>query len=291
MLGRRQVSLDTSLLGRVSDASEVSLGAYPEAVLAVTGADRLGSVSRHPSSPSSFARLDDQARDTAMQAALDRLIADGTVAVPAGTTVRTAVAAATAGKLPVSGALGELCRLTLGLRRFRSAIVAELKAPQGDAAADMPPGVPPPGVEFGYCVPFSAAKEIILLVERPDFAAGNRSFTLRTLQAEINRIADFLFCDPAAGAVAGQSLHAEVRMVFRSKGGFATVDHNLARSQGEDHAVAAMIVGGVTIFNKLEDEQTDSRLPRTGLVNAMVTQFVTATARISSQAPPRWSAV
>jgi hypothetical protein len=277
MFGRHQVSLDTSLLERVSDTSEVPLGTYPEAVLMVTGVDLLESDPPNPDSPSPFARLDNRARNAAMQAALDGLIADGTVGLAAGTTVKAAVAAGQAGKLPVTGGLGEVYRLVRVIRRFQSAIIVNLKVPEGCEATEMPPGTPPPGAEFGYTVPFGAITSAILLVERPDLEAGTRSYTLRTLRAEISRIADFLFCDaPAGGAlIGGQPLHAAVRVILRGKGGIVTVDHSLTRSQGEERAVGTMIVGGVTGFGKIPKKQTDDIRPsRAEFVNAMVMQFV-----------------
>jgi hypothetical protein len=290
MFGRHRISLDTSLLERVSDTSEVSLGTYPEAVLAVTGGDSLESVSRHPDSPSPFARLDDQARNAAMQAALDGLIADGTVGLAAGTTVKTAVAAGQAGKLPVTGELGELCRLVRGLRRFQSAVIVDLEVPEGCEVTE----VPPPGAEFGYTVPFGAAASAILLVERPDFKAGTRSYTLRTMRAEISRIADFLFRDAPAGSAPAweQPLHAAVRVVLRGKGGVVTADHSFTRSQGEDQAAGTMIVGGATGFGAIPKKQIDDmRLSRAKFVDFMVTQFVSGTARMMAQGPPRWSRV
>jgi hypothetical protein len=283
MFGRRRVSLDASLLERVSDTSEVPLGTYPEAMLMVTDVGRLESDSPQPDSPSPFARLDDQARNAAMQAALDGLIADGTVGLAAGTTVKTAVAAGRAGKLPVTGELGEVCRLIRVIRRSpRGAVIVDLKAPEGYEVAKMPPETPPPGAEFGYTVPFGVPASAILLVERHNFEAGTRSYTLRTLRAEISRIADFLFRDaPAGGALTeGQPLHTDVRMILASKGGFVTVDHSLARSQGEERAVGTMIVSGATGFGKIPEKRTDDmRLSRAEFMNLMIVQFVRGTAR------------
>ncbi len=290
MFGRRQVSLDTSLLERVSDASEVRLGAYTEAVLAVAGVDRLESVARGPGSPSPFARLDDQARNVAMRTALDRLIANGTVGLPVGTPIEAAVAASRAGKLPVTGDLSKLYRLIPALRRFKTGIMVHLKVPEGSEVAQMPPGVPPPGLEFGYTVPFGTAAAPILLVERPDFAAGTRSYTLRTLRAEIGRMADFLFCDEPVGGVltGGQPLQVDARVVVRSRGGMVTIDHSFTRPQGEERAVGTMIVGGATGFGKINDKQTDSTPSRAQFVNAMVAQFVTGAARAARLGSPRY---
>jgi hypothetical protein len=292
MFGRRRVSLDASLLERVSDDREVGLGAYPEAVLAVTGIQRFESVAQEPESPSPFFRLDLHARKAAMTTALDGLIDDGTVGMAAGTTVKAAVAAARAGKLPVTGELGELYRLMYVVRSSQSVIMADLKGAEGHEVVEMPPGVPPPGMEFGYWVPFTGATTVILLVERPDFATGTRSYTLRTLRAQVSRIADFLFCDtrPAGAQTPGPTLQAHVHVMFRDKRGMVAADHSLTRSQGQERAVETMLVGGVTMFGAMKDEQTDMNISRTEFVNAMVAQFVDGTARMLRLAPPRWSA-
>jgi hypothetical protein len=287
MSGRREISLETSLLEQVTPENEVPLGTYPEAALAVTGADSLERFTRLPDRPSSFADLDDRARQAAMQAALDGLIANGTVGLSAGTRAKAAVAAAKAGKLSVNGSLGELCRLVRGLRRYRSAIAVELKAADGRELPEMPPGVPPPGVELGYWVPFDNAKPLILLVERPDFAAGTRTFTLRTVRAEISRIADFLFCDMGGVLARGPSLRADTAMYFRTRHGFLIGARQITRSQGEDSAAARDSMTGLTAFNEIKKWQKESRLSRTQLVNVMVAQFVNTTASMLPGAPPR----
>lgn len=286
---RRRVSLDAALLERVSDASEVLLGTYPEAVLAVTGVSRLGSAIQGPDGPSPFARLDDQARNAAMQTALDQLIANGTVGLKAGTPVKAAVAAGQSGKLPVTGELGELCRLMPALSRFKSGIILHLKVPEGLEGGEMPPGVPPPGYEYGYTVPFSTTAALILLVERPDLEAGTRSYTLRTLRAEVSRMADFLFCDTRAGGVlTGEpSPQVDVRVVFNSKGGLVVIDHSFTRSPGEEHAAGRMIVRGATISG-VQTKQTESRPSRDQFVNAIIAQFVTGAARVARLSSPRW---
>ena len=286
---RRRVSLDAALLERVSDASEVPLGTYPEAVLAVTGVSRLGSAIQGPGSPSPVARLDDQARNAAMQTALDQLIANGTVGLEAGTPVTAAVAAGQSGKLPVTGDLGELCRLMPALSRFKSGIILHLKVPEGLEGGEMPPGVPPPGYEYGYTVPFGTTAALILLVERADFAAHTRSYTLRTLRAEVSRMADFLFCDPRAGGVlaGGPSLQVDARVVFSSKRGLVMIDHSFTRSPGDKHAVGRMIVRGATMSG-IKAKETDSRPSRDQLVNAIIAQFLTGAARVAGLSSPRW---
>jgi len=280
---RRRVSLDAALLERVSDANEVPLGTYPEAVLAVTGGGRLASVAQDPASPSPFVRLDDRGRNAAMQTALDQLIVNGTVGLKAGTPVRAAIAAGKSGKLPVTGELGELCRLMAAVDRLKSCIIMHLKVPEGLEAGEMPSGVPPPGYEFGYTVPFGTTAALILLVERPDFEAGTRSYTLRTLRAEISRMADFLFCDAPAGGVLtrGPSMQVDASVIVNTKGGVATIDHTFTRRPGEERAAGTMITGGTTPFGKLQKKESESRPSRDQLVKALVAQFVTGTARVA----------
>lgn len=77
MFGRHQPEPDPALLAQARDAGEVQLGAYPEELLAVTGAYPLsGSLEPRPgpaSGASPFRHLDTPARQAAMRAAPDRL--------------------------------------------------------------------------------------------------------------------------------------------------------------------------------------------------------------------------
>jgi hypothetical protein len=286
MFGRRRAALDTSLFEQVSDNNEVSLGTYPEAVLMVTGVGRLEPEAPRPDSSSPFGRLDEQGRNAAMQTALDELIGNGTIDLPTGTTVKTALAAK-AGKLPVTGELGAVCGLIPVLRQSKGMVIAELTipgasadgSPDGSADGDEAEALPLE-VEFGYTMPFGAAASTVLLVERPDFATGARSYTLRTLRAELGRIADLLFGDaPLDDALSeGQPVHAEVRMVLSTKGGVVTISHSLTRSPGEEQAGGTMIVGGATGFGKIPEKKTDDvRLTRDEFVKLLLVQYVRGT--------------
>jgi hypothetical protein len=114
MFGHRGASPDPALLARVSDSGDVDLGTYPEAVLAVTGAyPGRGGLDQWAESSSSFRRLDSQARQAAMQAALDRLVAEGTIAARPGASLKDVVTAGLDGKLALTGPMGDLYRLSL----------------------------------------------------------------------------------------------------------------------------------------------------------------------------------
>jgi hypothetical protein len=99
MFGHRSpIPPDPAMLARVSDdVTEVSFGTYPEAALAVLGVNPAHGPPRKPSSEaaSPFDQLDGPARDAAMQAALNQLIAAGKVQFP--TCSRQSRTACTAG--------------------------------------------------------------------------------------------------------------------------------------------------------------------------------------------------
>ena len=285
IFGRRESTPDPLLLAQVSPDHEVSLGTYSEAVLAVTGADVLERFTRFPGSPRSFADLDDHDRRAAMQAELDRLIAEGTVDLRTGSAAKAAAAAARAGKLPVTGPLGDLCRLVQSLRRVRSIVTVELRV-SGLEPTDLPPGVPPPGIEVGYWVPFDATKPVIFLVERVDLMAGTRAFTLRTARAQFTRIASFIFCDRVS-ALPGLSLQADVAMSFRLKIGGMIGTDQIARRQGEDSAVVIINETRIDPFNSATSPGKESRFSQDELASLLNKQFMNVAAIAYSQPPPR----
>ena len=125
---------DAALLARVSDSSEVDLGTYPEDALAVTGAyPARGALDPRPDGPSAFRRLDSEARKAAMQAALDRLVADGTLNMPPGASLKDVVADGLDGKLAVMGPMADLYRLACWFHRrgFQSGMVMFMETTDG----------------------------------------------------------------------------------------------------------------------------------------------------------------
>lgn len=79
MFGTRLAEPESRCWRRVSHVSEIDLGAYPEDLLAVTGAyPTPGALDYDPDSIPAFCRLDGQARMSAMQTAYGRLVSDGT---------------------------------------------------------------------------------------------------------------------------------------------------------------------------------------------------------------------
>jgi hypothetical protein len=279
--GRRRVTVDTSLFERVSGMDEVPLGTFGEAALMAVGYAGLEADTTVPDSLSPLARLDQQARNAAGQAALDELIANGTVDLTAGTSVTAARAAGRAGKLTVTGELGQICALTPVMRRARGVVLAELKVLGGspDGPADGPAGGSAGGsagveAESCYAMPSGAGASTVVLVEHPDFAAGTITYTLRTLGAEFIRIADFLFADPPA------AVHIDVSLILKTKGSVVRADHSLTRLPGEEHASGTMNVRGITAFGappRRKSDQTD--VTRGKLVKGLLAQYLSVTQR------------
>jgi hypothetical protein len=284
MFARRPAKPDPVLLARVGDDCDVQLGTYPEPVLAVTGAyPARGGLDPRPESPSSFRRLDEPARDAAMQAALDRLAGDGTVALDPGEDLRDVVAAGLDGKLPLAGQMGELYRLCFWFRRkgLLSGMVATMAVSDSvegavslrEAPYEAPPGTPPPGVESCFQVPSDDGDGPVLLVERPDDVAGTRSYTLRTLRREISRMGDFLFPGPVPE---GRALRADADMWFRFGPRTLTVENAFIHPHGEDTAIVRIVTPG---GRKKDEEPRLYRASRDQLVNGLIDTYQKGAAR------------
>jgi hypothetical protein len=288
MFGRRPAKPDAALLARVSDDRDVELGTYPEPVLAVTGAypARRG-LDPRPESPSSFRRLDETARNAAMQAALDRLAGDGTLAVDPGEDLRDVVAAGLDGKLSLAGELGELYRLCFWFRRkgLLSGMVVTMAVSDTVEGAvslrevpyEAPPGTPPPGVESCFQVPPDGRDGWVLLVERPDNVAGTRSYTLRTVRREISRMGDFLFPGPAPGPVPeGYALRADADMWFRFGPRTLQMENAFIHPHGEDTAIVRIVTPG---DRKKNEEPRLYRAGRDQLVHGLIDTYQKGAAR------------
>ncbi len=277
MFGHRPPKPDPALLARVSDSSEVDLGTYPEGVLAVTGAyPARGGLDTRPVGASSFRRLDGQSRKAAMQAALDRLIADGTLNVPAGTSLKDVVTAGLDGKLAVMGPLAGLYQLSSWFHRhgFQSGMVVSTATTDGMRGVPMPPGVAGPGVETCLAVPPPGRGEVsVLLVERPDNDAGTRSYALRTVRQEFTRMAAFLFADVITP---GEALRAEADQRFRFGQRSLNIENQFVRTEGEAVAIGRVIMHA----RKSKDKEPRYIKVSSGdLVNIMTDRFVSAAAR------------
>ena len=237
MLRRRPATPDSALLAQVTDANEVSLGTYAEDVLAVTGAyPARGGLDPQAQHASSFRALDGAARKAAMQAALDRLTGDGTLAVQPGSSLESVVRAGLDGKLDLTGPLADLYQLGYWFRRhgFRSGLVVSMQVSPGLTGAPMPPGVPPPGLETCFSVPSPEPTGMpILLVERIDAHASARTYTVRTLRQEFVRMAAFLFAEMTGD---GEMLRAEADMVFRFGERLIKAENEFVRTVSEDVA-------------------------------------------------------
>ena len=275
MFGRHQPKPDPALLAQARDAGEVQLGAYPEELLAVTGAYPLnGSLDPRPgpeSGASPFRHLDTPARRAAMRAALDGLLAEGTVTLPAGSSLEDAVSAGLSGRLPVTGELGQLYRLSAWCRKrgFRSGFLVYLAAPDG---VQVHPGTAPPGIETAISVLAGGSEAPVLLVERSDYDAGTRSYDLRTVRQEFTRLAGFLFADVSIPQ--GQCLRADADMQFRFGPRTLKVDNSFVREAGAEEALGKIVVG------TKKEEPRYIRVSASDLVNLMTSRFEATEARM-----------
>ena len=277
MFGKKTPKPDAALLARVSDTSDVDLGTYPEDALAVTGAyPARGGLDPRPDGLSAFRRLDGQSRKAAMQAALDRLVADGTLNVPAGSSLKDVVADGLDGKLPVMGPMADLYRLAFWFHRrgFQSGMVVDLGTTEGLHGVAMPPGVPAPGVETCLAVQPPDGGEIsVLLVERADNEAGTRCYTLRTVRREFTRMAAFLFADVITP---GEALRVQADQNYRFGQNSLRIQNVFVRNEGEDAAV-----GRVTMHvpKKKDKEPRYIKVSQSELIDLMTSRFIGSAAR------------
>jgi hypothetical protein len=268
---------DAALLARVSDTSDVDLGTYPEDALAVTGAyPARGALDPSPDGPSAFRRLDAPARKAAMQAALDRLIADGTLNVPHGSDLKGVVADGLDGKLPVMGPMADLYRLAFWFHRrgFQSGMVVDMGTTEGLHGVAMPPGAPAPGVETCLGVqPPDGGDVSVLLCERADNEAGTRCYTLRTVRREFTRMAAFLFADVITP---GEALHAQADQNYRFGQNSLRIQNVFVRHEGEDAAI-----GRVTMHvpKKKDKEPRYIKVSQNELIDFMTKRFIESSAR------------
>jgi hypothetical protein len=265
------------LLARVSNTSEVDLGTYSEDTLAVTGAyPARGSLDPRPGGSSAFRRLDGQSRKVAMRAALDRLIADGALNVPAGSSLQDVVAAGLDGKLAVMGPMANLYHLSCWFRRrgVQSGMVVSMMTTDGLQGVQMPAGIPAPGLETCCTVPPAGRGDVsVLLVERPDDEAGTRSYTLRTVRQEFTRMAAFLFADVIAP---GEGLQVNATQQFRFAQRVLRIENQFVRSEGEQEALGRLIVHA---RRSKDQEARYIKVSRSALVDLMASNFVSTAAR------------
>jgi hypothetical protein len=268
---------DAALLARVSDTSEVDLGTYPEDALAVTGAyPARGGLDPRPEGASAFRRLDGQSRKAAMQAALDRLIADGTLNVPHGSSLKDVVADGLDGKLPVMGPMADLYRLSFWLHRrgFRSGMVVFTETTEGLKDVAMPPGVPGPGAETCVAIePPGGGDVSVLLIERADNEAGTRSYTLRTVRQQFTRMAAFLFADVITP---DEALRVRVDQQFRFGQKSLKIENQFVRNEGEDAAIGRVTINATKPKNR---EPRYIKVSRDQLIDLMTSRFVSTAAR------------
>lgn len=275
MFGRRRpLKPDPQLLARVSDATEVDLGTYPDAALAVVGAypARHG-LDHEADAKSAFRRLDSQARKAAMQSALDQLIAQGTLTVPAGASLEKVVTDGLDGKLELDDPLGHLYELSYWLHRrgFQAHLILSMFTSDGLKGVPMPDRVCGPGIDRCFALPSSGKREMsVLLVERPDREAGTHSYTLRTVRDEFTRLAAFLFAD--VGTEEDRLLAATI-MSFRIGPASLKVETDFFRSRGEDMVHCQSAVEKRNGRRKTKEKPEYFGVTADGLIELMVKQF------------------
>jgi hypothetical protein len=277
MFSRRAPELDLALLSRVSDVTEVNLGTYPEAALAVVGAyPSPHELDHRPEDSSSFRRLDSQARTAAMQSALDQLIAERTLSLAGGRSLEKVVDDGLNGKLAVNGPLADLYELSFWLHRrgYRARAVNGMWTSEGLEGVRMPDGVCAPGIEtcFGVQPPGITMRGIsVLLVERQDERAGTRSYVLRTVRREFSRVAAFLFADVTGD---GEALGVYTAMSFRFGQASLTVRNDLVRKVGGDEAIGTMTFETKRARQKKQEEPVYVKVSSSGeLADVMTKQF------------------
>jgi len=268
---------DAALLARVSDSSEVDLGTYPEDALAVTGAYPVrGALDPKPDGPSAFRRLDSQSRKVAMQAALDRLIADGTLNVPHGTSLKDVVAHGLDGKLAVMGPMADVYQLAFWFHRrgFQSGMVMFMEETEGLANVQMPAGVPAPGAETCLAVqPPGGGDVSVLLVERNNLEAGTRAYTLRTVHQQFIRMAAFLFADVITP---GEALRARIEQQFRFGQRSLKIENEFVRHEGEDAAIGRVTMNATKPKDR---EPRYIKVTQSELIDLMTSRFVASAGR------------
>ena len=268
---------DAALLARVSDSSEVDLGTYPEDALAVTGAYPVrGALDPKPDGPSAFRRLDSQSRKVAMQAALDRLIADGTLNVPHGTSLKDVVADGLDGKLAVMGPMADVYQLAFWFHRrgFQSGMVMFMEETEGLANVQMPAGVPAPGAETCLAVqPPGGGDVSVLLVERNNLEAGTRAYTLRTVHQQFIRMAAFLFADVITP---GEALRARIEQQFRFGQRSLKIENEFVRHEGEDAAIGRVTMNATKPKDR---EPRYIKVTQSELIDLMTSRFVASAGR------------
>jgi hypothetical protein len=285
VFGRRPQAPDRALLARVSDTADVDLGTYPEAALAVVGAyASLHELDHRPDDSSSFRRLDTLARKAAMQSALDQLLAEGTLSIPAGRSLEKVVADGLDGKLVVNGALADLYRLAFWLRRsgYRVRLINGMSTSKGLESVRMPDGVCAPGIEVCVGVqPLGLSMKgiTVLLVERRDEQAGTRTYALRTVRREFARIAAFLFADVTSK---DETLGIHTAMSFRFGRGWLTVSNHLVRKASLGEALGTMTFERRHAGQKKQEKPVYVKVSSAGeLAGVLAKQFADIAARAS----------
>jgi hypothetical protein len=285
MFGHRSpVPPDPTLLARVgNDEVEVDLGTYPEAALATLGIDpHHGSSDKWPPDYSSpFGRLTGPARDAAMQAALDQLIAEGTVQLPADARLHQVVEDGQRGRLKLSEPLATLHELAYWCHRHRERIkiAVRFEASDGLANVPMPGGLHLPVAEICYGLP---GHKSYFLAARADHHTGTITYTLCTALQVFRRVEEFLFADITTS---GESLVATVEMAFTHtvyglSAGMVAVSLGFRRDHGEQTVVSEFNGLSASMAGLQPTESRSKTFPRRGVSLVLVKCFTACAQKI-----------
>lgn len=285
MFGHRSpVPPDPALLARVGDDAEIDLGTYPGAALAVLGVNPMhGSPHKRPGDGASpFGRLDDPARDAAMQAALDQLIVAGTVRFPAGVPLRQAVEDGLHGRLELSEPLATLHELAYWCHRRRMRFLMGITAGVGHWAPDQEEltGLRLMVEETCYGLPEHMDH---LLVEREDHQADANTYTLRTVRREFLQLEEFLFSDITTPEL---SAMVKVQLLFVGKPPLAVgkialnEQFMIVRDHGKQHGLAAFEAVAVGGTGKRPGKQKLLPVARGTLANTLTKNFAAVAAKV-----------
>jgi hypothetical protein len=105
----------------------------------------------------------------------------------------------------------------------------------------------------------------VLLVERPDNAAGTRSYALRTVRRELTRMAGYLSADVIT---TGQALRADADMWFRFGRNSVKVENNFIHAEGSED-----LVGRILVHSRKKQEPRYIKLSPSRLVDTMTDRF------------------
>ena len=284
MFGHRSpVPPDPALLARVgNDDVEVDLGTYPEAAMAAVGVNPThGSPDKPPGDKASpFSQLDGPARDAAMQAALDQLIAEEMVQLPANAHLHQVIDDGLHGRLKLSEPLATLHELAYWCHCRRLRFMMGVSIGVAHWADGQPGEIRVLDDETCFGIPGHIDH---VLVKRIDRQTGTAAYALRTVRREFVRVEDLLFSDVATPQ---ESLVAKLQLLFVSKPALSVARQMLTeqlvinRDHGKDYAVGSFEITGVSVAGKQQRKPELVPLARGQLADTLTKNFAAVAAKV-----------